>query len=133
ARAVRSALAAAGVAPDDVACASVSASGSLALDRSEAEGLARALGPRAAELPVTAVKAGVGEALGASGALQAAVLLEALRTGELPGVTGLEALEPGLPLGGVRPGSARFTGRIGLVTALDRHGGAHALVLAGVP
>ncbi|HLE84478.1 MAG TPA: beta-ketoacyl synthase N-terminal-like domain-containing protein [Thermoanaerobaculia bacterium] len=133
ARAVRSALAAAGVDPDDVACASVSASGSMALDRSEAEGLARALGPRAAELPVTAVKAGVGEALGASGALQAAVLLEALRTGELPGVAGLEAVEPGLPLGGIRPGSARFTGRIGLVTALDRHGGAHALVLAALP
>jgi 3-oxoacyl-[acyl-carrier-protein] synthase II len=82
---------------------------------------------------VTAVKAGVGEALGASGALQAAVLLEALRTGELPGVAGLGEPEPGLPLAGIGPASARFTGRIGLVTALDRHGGAHALVLAALP
>ena len=133
ARAVRSALEAAGIDPGELGCASVSASGSVTLDRYEAEGLARALGPHATELPVTAVKAGLGEALGASGALQAAVLLEALRTGELPGVTGLERPEPGLPLAGIRPESSAVAGRIGLVTALDRHGGAHALVLSATP
>ena len=133
ARAVRSALEAAGIDPGELGCASVSASGSVTLDRYEAEGLARALGPHATELPVTAVKAGLGEALGASGALQAAVLLEALRTGELPGVTGLERPEPGLLLAGIRPESSAVAGRIGLVTALDRHGGAHALVLSATP
>ena len=133
ARAVRSALEAAEIDPGELACASLSASGSVTLDRYEAEGLARALGARAAELPVTAVKAGLGEALGASGALQAVVLLEAIRRGELPGVAGLERAEPGLPLAGIQPRSTPITGRIGLVTALDRHGGAHALVLAASP
>jgi 3-oxoacyl-[acyl-carrier-protein] synthase II len=130
ARAVLAALEAAAVDPGELACASTSASGSVTLDRYEAAGLARALGAAAAELPVTAAKAGLGEALGASGALQTAVLLEALRTGELPGVAGLERLEAGLPLAGIRAESTRISGRIGLVTALDRHGGAHALVLS---
>lgn len=138
ARAVRGALAAAGLGADELLCASVSASGSPALDRAEAVGLEEALGPAARDLPVTAVKSGLGEALGASGTFQAALLLEAMAAGELPGVVGLEEVEPGLPLSGVGPEPVALAPRgdrppAGLVTALDRHGGAHALVLGGVP
>ncbi|MFP3940202.1 MAG: hypothetical protein ACLF0P_07840, partial [Thermoanaerobaculia bacterium] len=109
-----------------------------ALDRAEAVGLGEALGPVARDLPVTAVKSGLGEALGASGTLQAAVLLEAMAAGELPGVVGLDDVEPGLPLSGVGPEPVALSPRgdrppVGLVTALDRHGGGHALVLGGVP
>ncbi|HSL82344.1 MAG TPA: beta-ketoacyl synthase N-terminal-like domain-containing protein, partial [Thermoanaerobaculia bacterium] len=129
ARAVSSALAAASLLPGDVGCASLSASGSPVLDRVEARGVAEALGPHAAGLPATAVKAGVGEPLGAAGGLQAAVLLESFRTGLLPGVVGLEEPEPGLPLGALRPESSPFEASVGLLTALDRHGGAHALLL----
>lgn len=129
ARAVRSALAGAGLLPEDVGCASLSASGSPTLDRAEALGLAEALGPRAAELPVTAAKSGLGESLGAAGAFQAAVLLESFRSGELPGVVGLEEPEAGLPLAALHRESAPVEASIGLLTALDRHGGAHALLL----
>jgi 3-oxoacyl-[acyl-carrier-protein] synthase II len=129
ARAVASALAAAGLAPGDVGCASLSASGSRTLDRVEAAALGEALGPRAADLPVTAAKASLGESLGAAGGFQAAVLLEVFRTGELPGVVGLEEPEPGLPLARLGPGSSRIEASVGLLTALDRHGGAHALLL----
>lgn len=128
-RAVSSALAAAGLEAGDVGCASLSASGSRTLDRVEARALGQALGPRAAELPVTAAKSGLGESLGASGGFQAAVLLESLRSGELPGVAGLEEPEAGLPLAALRRESVPVAAAVGLLTALDRHGGAHALLL----
>jgi len=100
--AVALALEASGLEPGDLDAVAVSANGSPRGDRQEALGLARALGEDAAgRLPVLAVKAQLGEALGASGAYQAVALLESLRTGRLPGIAGLEAAEPGLPLGGI--------------------------------
>jgi 3-oxoacyl-[acyl-carrier-protein] synthase II len=136
ARAVEAALAAAGLAPEDVACLSAGGSGSVALDRREAAGVARALGRRAESLPVTAVKSMLGEALGASGAFQAVTLLSAFRSGRLPGVAGLEELDGGCPLPGLLretaevPAGAGLAGLVGLATAADRHGGAYALLLA---
>jgi len=132
ARAVRGALAAAGLAPGAVDCLAAGGSGSRALDSREAAGVAEALGERAATLPVAAVKSMVGEALGASGAFQAATLLETFRTGELPGVAGLEELDPGCPLAAVRREATALEAGVGLATAVDRHGGAHALLL-GAP
>lgn len=129
ARAVGSALASAGLDAGDVACASLSGSGSRTLDRVEALALGEALGPRVAELPVTAAKSGLGESLGASGGFQAAVLLESFRSGELPGVAGLEEPEADLPLAALRRESARVEASVGLLTAVDRHGGAHALLI----
>ena len=130
ARAVEAALAAAGLAPDDVAYLSAGGSGSVALDRREAAGVARALGRRAESLPVTAVKSMLGEALGASGAFQAVTLLSAFRSGRLPGVAGLEELDAGCPLPGLLRETAEVPGGVGLATAVDRHGGAYALLLA---
>jgi 3-oxoacyl-[acyl-carrier-protein] synthase II len=134
ARAVTAALAEAAVEPGDLDAVAVSASGSSALDRAEARGLVLALGESARTLPVLAPKAALGEALGASGALAAALLVQSLRTGRVPGIRGFEVLENGLDLGGARAETTTLTEaagpRRGLVTALDRHGGAHALVLA---
>lgn len=133
ARAVRAALAAAGLEPGAVDCLSAGASGSRALDPREAAGVADALGERAVSLPVTAVKSVLGEALGASGAFQAVTLLEIFRTGELPGIAGLEELEDAFPLPAARRETTRIEASVGLATALDRHGGAHALVLGAPP
>jgi len=129
ARAVGGALAEAGLAPEDVDCLSAAACGGPATDRAEAAGVAAALGERAANLPVTAVKGQLGEALGASGALQAAVLLAALETGELPGIAGLDEPEPGLLLAAAGPEATRGSFRRGLVTAVGLDGAAVALVL----
>jgi 3-oxoacyl-(acyl-carrier-protein) synthase len=129
ARAVRSALAAAAVAPEEIDCLIASASGSVGGDRREAAGVAAALGPTAAKLPATAIKSTLGEALGASGGLQVVALLETLRSGLLPGVSGLDELEPGLALPGVGAASRSVAVRYGLATALDFDGGAQALIL----
>ncbi len=131
-RVVRQALGDAGIEPGGVACWSASASGRPTGDRAEAAGVAAALGGRAAELPVTAVKACLGEALGASGALQTVAALGALAAGEAPGIPGLDATDDGFPfpLAGpeARPVDARGAA---LVTAIGLDGNVSALVIAG--
>jgi 3-oxoacyl-(acyl-carrier-protein) synthase len=107
----------------------------VAVDRAEALGVAAALGERAASLPVTAIKAMLGEGLGVSAAWQAVDLVETIGDGVLPGIAGLERLEPGLPL----PGAAAATRHLepaarrqGLITAVGADGHCLALVL-GAP
>jgi 3-oxoacyl-[acyl-carrier-protein] synthase II len=132
ARAVRLALEDAEVAPGDLDCLSASASGSVEVDRREALGVAAALGERAADLPVTAVKSMLGEALGAAGGLQVVALLGTFADGVLPGIPGLDEVEAGLPLGGLAAGARPVQARRALVTALSADGHAAALVL-GAP
>jgi 3-oxoacyl-[acyl-carrier-protein] synthase II len=138
ARAVRLALADAGAAPAEIGCLSASASGSPAVDRAEARGVAAALGERAADLPVTAIKAMLGEGLGVSAAWQAVDLVETIGDGILPGIAGLERLEPGLPLPlpETAPAATRrlepAARRRALITAVGADGHCAALVL-GAP
>ncbi len=106
-RAVRLALADAGLRPEEIDALICSANGSVAGDRAEARGVAEALGDRAADLPATSVKSMLGEALGASGGFQAVAALGVLRQGVLPGIAGLEETEEDFPLRGVRPTAAR--------------------------
>lgn len=128
ARAVRLALSDAGIEPADVDCLSVSANGSVEGDLWEALGIAEALGPRAAELPVTAIKSMLGEALGASGGLQAVALLGTLADGALPGVPGME-LDPEIPFRGLAGEVRQVAARRALATALSTDGHAFAVVL----
>jgi 3-oxoacyl-[acyl-carrier-protein] synthase II len=129
-RAVRAALADSGLGPADVDAVSASANGSVLGDREEARGLAAALGARAAAVPVTAIKAMLGEAVGASGGLQAVAMLETLQSGELPGIRGLAATEDGFPLGGARPESRRIAVRRALLLAVGGDGQTAAVVIA---
>jgi 3-oxoacyl-[acyl-carrier-protein] synthase II len=130
ARAVRLALADAGTSPDEIDCLFASANGSVAGDRCEAAGVAAALGARASELPVAAIKGVLGEALGASGGFQALAFLGALEDGTLPGIPGLEATDDGFPLGGVSPQSRRIEVRRALVNAVGSDGHCCAVVLS---
>ena len=82
---------------EDVGAVSASANGGR-FDELEADALAGVFGDRAERLPVMAVKANLGETLGAGGGLQAVAALEAMRTGEAPGIRGLERLPEGFPL-----------------------------------
>lgn len=95
-RTARRALEEAAVAPGEVTAISASAHGSPAADAREAQALSRVFGT--AMPPVSAVKGGLGECLGASSALQVVVLLESWRRGTMPGVVGLEELDDTLPL-----------------------------------
>lgn len=109
---------------------SLSARGSESLDRAEARGVARALGPRAASVPVTAIKGQLGESLGAAGALQAAFLVAAIRSGRLSGIPALERMESGIPLGAASAEAREIAIRNGLATALGFDGGVCAAVFS---
>lgn len=128
-RAVRLALADAGLSPAQIDCLSASANGSLAGDRAEARGLATALGELAAVLPVSAIKSMLGEALGASGGFQAAALLGTFTDGVLPGILGLEETEAGFPLKGVSSNNQHIEARRALLSAVGADGHCCALVL----
>jgi 3-oxoacyl-[acyl-carrier-protein] synthase II len=138
ARSVRLALADAGATPAEIGCLSASASGSEIVDRAEARGVAAALGERAEDLPVAAIKAMLGEGLGVSAAWQAVDLVETIGDGVLPGIAGLEQLEPGLPLPlpETMPAATRrlqpAARRRVLITAVGADGHCAALVL-GAP
>jgi 3-oxoacyl-[acyl-carrier-protein] synthase II len=129
ARAVRIALDDSGVGPAEIDAASVSASGSVAGDRAEAAGIAAVFGDRAADLPVTAIKSMLGEALGASGGFQAVALLGTLGDGLLPGIAGFERGEESFPLTGAAAGTRRAAVRRALLTALGADGHACAVVM----
>jgi 3-oxoacyl-[acyl-carrier-protein] synthase II len=136
ARAVRLALADAGAAPAAIGFLSASASGSIEVDRAEALGVAAALNGRAAALPVTAIKAMLGEGLGVSAAWQAIDAVETLGDGMLPGIAGLETLELGLPLPGAEAATRQLpllARRLALVTAVGADGHCAALVVGAPP
>jgi 3-oxoacyl-(acyl-carrier-protein) synthase len=123
-RATRLALAAAGIAADDVGCVVVSASGGRAADAHEVRGVAAALGR--SDVPLAAIQGQTGETLGASGALQAVAALASLAGGRLPGIHGWERADDDLPqflLGGAPRGP------LALVTSCGLDGTAAALVL----
>jgi len=136
-RAVAAALADAGaMGSEPIGFVSAAANGSPAGDRQEAAGLAAGLaaarGSRAPEVPVAAIKAMLGESLGAGGAFQAIDALETWRSGSLPGIPGLEA-EPGLGLALGRESRSiedmRGAG-LALLSARGFDGGATAVLLS---
>ncbi len=134
-RLVRQVLAKAGVEPAELSCWYASANGAAAHDRAEAAGVAAALGASAASLPVTAIKSWLGESMGASGGITLVALLEALRSGEVPGIAGLEEPHPSFafPLAGREQQSLRRVGSrlLGLATALSMDGHCVAVLVEG--
>ncbi len=128
-RAIREALRAASLDPQEVDCLSVSANGSVEGDAHEAAGIEAALGEATAAIPVTAVKSMLGETLGASGALQTVALVEAMRSGLLPGVAGLTEPDESLPLKSATPENTEIDASVGLVTSVGMRGNACSLAL----
>ena len=111
---------------DHVGGVSSSASGNRELDVREAAAIEATVGTK---IPVTAIKSMTGEALGASGALQAITAMSALRAGRLPGVAGLGTIDPAIHIdasAGTRPLRAGTA----LVTAHTPEGNCAALVLS---
>lgn len=131
ARAVRLALEDAEIEPRSLDLLVLAANGSVRGDRAEARGVAQILGSHAADIPVAAPKAQLGEALGASGAFQALTALGVFAEGTVPGVTGLEATEDGFPLGGVSAETRRLDRRprLALLHAASTDGQCCAVVV----
>jgi 3-oxoacyl-[acyl-carrier-protein] synthase II len=121
-RAMHAALSRSGISPDEIDFVSASANGSISLDCIELAALAGLFGHRAGKLPVTAIKCGIGEALGASGPIQLAAAIETFRTGRLPGVCGLDELPPGCPLAGIGRETIEIDARNALINAVGFDG-----------
>ena len=92
--------------------------------------LALVFGDRVRELPVTAIKCSIGEALGASGPAQIAIAIEALNNQVLPGIVGLQELPPGCPLQGISGETREIKARIALVNGVGLDGNCCSIVIA---
>jgi 3-oxoacyl-[acyl-carrier-protein] synthase II len=94
ARAVMTALADAQLPPDAIGYVNAHASSTQLNELAEARALHLALGPLAAQVPVSGTKGLYGHPLGASGAIEAAITALALHHGLLPGTCNLQTLDP---------------------------------------
>ena len=90
-RALRMALADAGLAPEDVGHVNAHGTSTPYNDRTEAAVLRRVLG---SDVPVTSTKGVTGHALGAAGAIEAAFTVLALEHGVVPPTANLESQDP---------------------------------------
>ena len=124
-RAIERALRDGGVPAAAIGAVAASASGSPVQDAREALAIRDVIGRTT---PVTAIKSMVGETLGASGPLNAIAMIESLHDGRVPGIAGLDRLDPEIDLA-VTPAVQRAGGSHALVTAVAAEGNCCALVL----
>ena len=99
-------LADGGLALDDVGYINAHATGTLVGDRIETAAIRRVFGPRASDLPVSSIKGAIGHAIGAAGAIEAAVTAMAVSRGVVPPTLFFEPGDAHCDLDYV-PGSAR--------------------------
>ena len=95
-RAVRLALEDADLSPEDVRYVNAHGTGTELNDRTEGGVVARVFGNR--QPAISSIKGSTGHGLGASGSIEAVVLVEAIRRGELPPNTGMTTQDPDIPL-----------------------------------
>jgi len=98
ARAVRAALADAGVAPERIGYVNAHGSSTPLNEPAEARAIRAAFGVMTDRIPVSGTKGLYGHALGASGAIEAAITAMALDRGVLPGTCNLETPDPTIDL-----------------------------------
>jgi 3-oxoacyl-[acyl-carrier-protein] synthase II len=129
AAAITTALADADRQPSEIGYVNAHASSTPLNEVAEAHALHRALGTRAATVPVSGTKGLYGHALGASGAIEAAITALALRDGLLPGTCNLAVLDPEVDLA-VLSGPMERQVDVALSTSFGFGGLNAALVLA---
>jgi 3-oxoacyl-[acyl-carrier-protein] synthase II len=94
ARAMRLALSAAGVRPDQIDYINAHASSTPLNDTTETRAIKTVFGAAAARIPISGTKSMHGHALGASGAIEAAACMLALRWDYLPPTINLDDPDP---------------------------------------
>jgi 3-oxoacyl-[acyl-carrier-protein] synthase II len=122
ARTVELALSGSGVTADSIDCISSSANGIVACDTAEAEALAKVCNGRLQSVPVTAIKSLLGDALGASGALQIAAMIGTMCDGVIPCSADLGQKHD-------RPINQHFKPRFGLINSIGFDGQCCSLIL----
>ena len=115
-RAIRGALANAGLQPADVGVVVAHGNGTPNSDRSEARALATVFG--SALPPVTGFKWAFGHLLAAAGLIDAVLAVTALRSGRVPGIAGLERQDADAPA--LPAGAAAFAPRGDVALVLSR-------------
>ena len=130
ARAMRDALKDAGLSPQEIGCISASANGSRDADHAEAVAIKSFFNGSGPEIPITAIKSMMGETLGGAGSLQAIDLVETLRSHTLPGILGLEELDPLLPELDFCRASREMDGSSGLINSVGFDGNVYSLLIS---
>lgn len=124
--AMRAALAMAAVAPADIVYVNAHGTATQAGDKSEAQALSAVFGAAAPSLPVSSTKAMHGHLIGAAGALEAIITLEALRRRQLPGNPFSQDVDPDLPVLNV------FQGPLAVTRAGRLYGMSNSFAFGGV-
>ncbi|WP_333828643.1 beta-ketoacyl-[acyl-carrier-protein] synthase family protein [Pararhodobacter sp.] len=106
ARAMRGALADAGLAPEAIGYVNAHGTATAGNDRVEAAALAEVFGPSFARLPVSSTKSMHGHLIGATSAVELLAAIMALRDGVIAPTMGFERADPDCPLD-VVPNEAR--------------------------
>lgn len=117
ARAMRAALADAGLDAGAVDAVSAHGTGTVFNDAMEMAALAGVLGARAAQVPVNGIKGAIGHTLAAAGAFEAVLCARLLRDGVVPPTAGCEELDPACGLDVVRGAARRRAARVALSTS----------------
>lgn len=97
-RAIRSALAQAGIRPEKVGYINAHGTSTPLGDRQEAQAIVQALGDYGREVPVSSTKGAYGHPFGASGAIEAALCALSIRRGQLCPSVNLSDPDPECPL-----------------------------------
>jgi 3-oxoacyl-[acyl-carrier-protein] synthase II len=129
AAAITAALADAGREAAEIGYVNAHASSTPLNEAAEARALHLAVGPRVREVPVSGTKGLYGHALGASGAIEAAITALSLREGILPGTCNLAVLDPDIDLA-VLIGPMERRVEVALSTSFG-FGGLNAALLLG--
>jgi nodulation protein E len=128
ARAMRSALADAGIAAEAIGYVNAHGTGTSANDATESEAIRTVFGAHAAKLLVSSTKSMHGHALGAAGALEAAATLGALHFGVIPPTANFTAPDPACDLD-VVPNTPRKAEVDGALSNSFAFGGLNAVLV----
>lgn len=128
-RSMRKALADATLDPGQVDMVACSANSSLDGDLAEAQAIRCVFGAGAQPL-LTAVKSMAGESFSASGVIEAAACLLAMRHGLIPPTIGCDEPDPACALDGLVREPRNASVRVAMVNATGRNGNAATLLLA---
>jgi 3-oxoacyl-[acyl-carrier-protein] synthase II len=129
-RCMRSALADAGLTPEDVDYLNAHATSTPAGDVSEARAIRAVFGKSVSRLAVSATKSMTGHLLGAAGAVEALLCVRTLQTGQIPPTINLDTPDPECELDHVANKARRQDVRIALSNSFGFGGTNAALVFA---
>lgn len=93
-RSMLKALKSAGLAPEDIGYINAHGTSTPYNDKFETIGIKRAFGDHAYRVPVSSTKSAIGHLLGAAGAVESVICVQALRTGVLPPTINYETPDP---------------------------------------